>query len=302
MKKTLLVKAHSRIGMKFMPFGGEHVPNIGVEEGSDAVLDSKFLNTIHEKADFDLIEYVFSNPDTIDSEKYYTVVAEETNTLAQRITKALDSGTYDKLIMVGGDHGTACASVLAVLRFFKDKKVGLVDFDSHGDIHLLGTSPSGNFHGMWLRPFLDSFDESHIRNIIDVQLPTDRCLYIGNMITEAEEERFIQENHIQAITSENIVSDKQHVIEKIKSFCASVDVIHLTFDIDVFKKDIVSATGTPNPNGFDEEMVAVCMDTVLGSGKLFSTDVVEVNPKKDNPEKTIEMAQGVILSVLEKSV
>lgn len=302
MKKTLLVKAHSRIGMKFMPFGGEHVPNIGVEEGSDAVLDSKFLNTIQKNTDFSLIEYFFSNPDTVDNEQYYSVVSEETNTLAQKITQELDSGMYEKLIMVGGDHGTACSSLLAVLRFFKDKKVGLIDFDSHGDIHLLGTSPSGNFHGMWLRPFLDSFDEQHIRNIIDVQLPTDRCLYIGNMVTEAEEERFIQEKNIQNITSENILSNRRNMVEKIKSFCESVDVVHLTFDIDVFKKDIVSATGTPNPNGFDEEMVDACMNALLDSHKLFSMDLVEVNPKKENPEKTIEMAQKVIQSVLEKSM
>ncbi len=280
--------------MKYLPYGGDAVLNIGVEEGPDAVLSEVFVASLETQGKCDHLDFTYSEPEAVPDDAYYSVFSKETDTLARQIVEKLKSGRYSHLVTVGGDHGIGLASTLAVLRFHKDKKVGLIDFDSHGDIHLLGTSPSGNFHGMWLRPLFDGFDEPHVAGIVDVSLSPSQCMYIGNMILEEEERSFIEKNDIAVINSNDITEGQTAVQERIKKFCESVDVLHVTFDIDVFKKDLVASTGTPNPDGFDEAMIGVCMEPIVASQKLFSLDVVEVNPKKGDPENTIRLAQEVI--------
>ena len=119
-------------------------------------------------------------------------------------------------------------------------------------------------------------------------------LYVGNLIIEEEEVRFIKEKNIATIDSKMIEADITGMIKKIADLCANVDVIHVTFDVDVFKQSIVSATGTPNPDGFEVEMVTQCIKPIIDSGKLFSMDLVEVNPKKENSGPTIAIGQMII--------
>ena len=292
MKNLLITKAHSRLGMKYIPHGGTEL-NIGVEAGPDAVISKDFLNKIETNYEVDLFDYAFSDPEPISKETYYPVIAEESATLASELVQRLHSKKYSGLITVGGDHSIAYASFLGSLRFLKDKKVGIISFDSHADLHLAGTSPSGNFHGMWLRPFFDRFDETSIASVVDVSIAPEQFLYIGNLIIEAEEERFIKEKNIAIIDSKTIDADKVSMMKKISDFCAAMDVIHVTFDVDVFKKDIVSATGTPNPEGFEMDMIKNCIQQIVESKKLFSLDVVEVNPKKEHAAETISVAQMV---------
>ncbi len=293
MKNLLIVQAESRLGMKYFPHGDTKL-NLGVEYGPKAVLSNAFLGEIQETCGIDLITYAFSDPEEVNKEEYYKKIADESDALAKEIVGKLDSKKYAGLITVGGDHGIAFASVLGTLRFLRDKKVGVIDFDSHGDIHLQKTSPSGNFHGMWLRPFFGDFDDPAIREVTDVFIAPSQFLYVGNLLLEEEEERFIQEKGIQQITLEDIQNRKDASIQRIVNLCANVDVVHVTFDIDVFKKSIVSATGTPNPAGFGKDAVLACIEPIVNSGKLFSLDLVEVNPDKDNAQSTVETAQMVI--------
>jgi len=298
MKKLLVSKVSSRLGMKYIPSGGT-VLNIGVENGPDAVLTPEFIQDISQENEVDLFDYTFSDPDPISKETYYPVVAEESATLANDIVEKLTHKKYSGLINVGGDHSIAYATILGVLRFLEGKKVGIIDFDSHGDIHLQRTSPTGNFHGMWVRPFFDIFDEKSIADVVNVEvIPSNQFLYIGNMLLEEEESRFIQEKGIPVIDSKMIDADKAGMMKKIADFCENVEFVHVTFDIDVFEKDIVSATGTPNPDGFGVEMIKDCIKPIVDSGKLFSMDLVEVNPAKENAVQTVSTAQMIIKEFL----
>ena len=288
----LLVKASSRLGMKYIPSGGK-VLNIGVEHGPSAVISPAFIATLRGK--ISEIDFAFSLPENTTDQNYYRIVAEETNALAQQIQEKISHGDIDKVITVGGDHSIALASMLGILRSFPTKKIGLIDFDSHGDIHLTKTSPTGNLHGMWLRPLLEDFDNEDIRSIVgNTRLNTKNLLYIGNLLLEEEEERLIAEDAIQTIPSTVFEQSDTSPEQKIKAFCESLDMIHITFDIDVFKESLVRATGTPNPNGFDMKMIERSIAPILESGKFFSMDLVEVNPEKPGAKETIELAQKII--------
>jgi arginase len=283
--------------MKFIPHGGS-APNIGVEKGPSAVLDNSFLEILKKTNNCKTLDITFSDPESMPDEEYYSVVSKDTNMMAKKIQDEISQGSYSKLVTVGGDHSIALGSMLAVLRTHKDKRVGLIDFDSHGDIHLLKTSPSGNFHGMWLRPLLEDFDIPEIKSIVDVQLHPEQLLYIGNLLTEEEEENFIKKNEVIVLDGVWVEKNKDSMIRHIEEFCQKVDMLHVTFDIDVFKESIVSATGTPNPDGFDIPMIESCIAPIKASGKLFSLDVVEVNPDKTGAEQAIKLAQKIITDLI----
>ncbi|MEI6316421.1 MAG: arginase family protein [bacterium] len=293
MNHLLIAKASSRLGMKFIPHGGVEL-NLGVETGPDAVLDANFLQKIEQTNSVDLFDYTFSDPDHIDAKTYYPIIAEESAAFANELEHMLEHKKYSGVITIGGDHGVGYATFLGLLRYHKNKKVGIISFDSHADLHLQKTSPSGNFHGMWLRPFFEKFDDESIASVVNVKIDPHNFLYVGNLIIEEEEVRFIKEKNIATIDSKMIEADITGMIKKIADLCANVDVIHVTFDVDVFKQSIVSATGTPNPDGFEVEMVTQCIKPIIDSGKLFSMDLVEVNPKKENSGPTIAIGQMII--------
>ena len=297
MKNLLVTKLYSRLGLKYVPHGGAEF-NIGVEHGPDAVLAPLFLETLKQLGVVDIFTHTFPNPDRVSKSDYYAVIAKESDSTASEIGARLNSKKYSGLITVGGDHSIAFASTLAVLRFFKGKKVGIIDFDSHGDIHLTHTSPSGNFHGMWLRPFLEHFDNNEITKVVDVVVPAQHVLYIGNLLLEDEEAQFIRKNKITVFDSQQCSQNDSLTQKKIAEFCKKFDYIHVSFDIDVFKEEIVHATGTPNPQGFNSDEIMECIETIIQSRKLFSLDIVEVNPEKEGSLGTIKTAQEVITAFL----
>src|SRR5260370_7015565 len=53
-------------------------------------------------------------------------------------------------VVLGGDHSIAAGTLSGVATYFKkkEKKIGLVWLDAHGDINTPESSPSGKVHGM----------------------------------------------------------------------------------------------------------------------------------------------------------
>ncbi|MCX6757270.1 MAG: arginase family protein [Candidatus Nomurabacteria bacterium] len=290
-KKVLIIKSRSRLGMKYIPIGGTKL-NLGVENAPDEVLTEDFLKKINS---FSNIDFDFSLPEKVPDEEYYSFMANEIDDLSKKIEKEIKDNNINYIVNVGGDHSVASASLLSVIRSNKDKKVGVIMFDSHGDIHLKKTSPTGNYHGMWLRPFWDQYDDPEIQKIINVSLECDQLLFIGNLLLEEEEINFISKNKVKVFPSDKFEENiKENSCKQILDFCNNHDIVHVSFDIDVFSTKYVTATGTPNKDGFNKEMIFNIIDILKNNNKIFSLDLVEVNPKKEGNIETVKLAQDVI--------
>ena len=196
-------------------------------------------------------------------------------------------------MVVGGDHSVAFSSLLAALSRLKNpQNLGYIQFDSHGDLHLFSTSPSGNFHGMWLRPFFGNFDSPSIAKLASSLLRPEQVLFIGNLELEPEELRFFAKNKIAQVSTSSLADNKRGSLEKIEKFVGRFKHLHISFDIDVFHQDYVSATGTPAENGFQPSSIFEILEIFAGS--KMSIDLVEVNPRKPTAHSTIKMAQKVL--------
>ncbi|MFO0703932.1 MAG: arginase family protein [Patescibacteria group bacterium] len=294
MKHVHFFKAYSRLGLINKPNKSDAV-NEGVEHGSDSVLTDGFLRQLD--SNYSLSHFDFSNPDKINPKDYEKIIGSESDAFASHINNLLRD--HQTQVVVGGDHSTAFPSVLAVLRRVgEDKSIGYVQFDSHGDLHTFKTTPSGNYHGMWLRTLMDNVESKYIDPLVKRHLDPHSCLIYGNLDLEQEEVRFIKANHVDVWSEDDLLADFEFAKHHIKAFVSKYDHIHVSFDIDVFDAQFAPATGTPAPDGLDPSHVFPLLE-MLSKAKSLSMDLVEVNPQKNGAESTIDLGQKVIETLLD---
>ncbi len=286
-------KASSRLGLAHIP-NKSHEVNTGVEDGPDAVLSPGFLTQL--QSNYSMSHFQFSSPESIDKDIYMEVLARESDLFARQINDQLRPDQTQ--VVLGGDHSVAFCSLLALLRRLPEKtSFATVHFDSHGDLHLLNTSPSGNFHGMWARALTTGIGEPHIDALVGRQLDPHAITFYGNLDLEEEEQRYIRENHISVWSKSDIANDPVSARMHVKSLVSQYDHIHVSFDIDVFDVLLAPATGTPAPDGLDPTQIFPLL-VEFSKAKQLSMDLVEVNPRKPGAGRTIALAQKVIETLL----
>lgn len=290
MPKIHFIKAYSRIGINFLPFGQNTVAN-GVEEAPDFILKEHFLNNFK---NLKVSSFGFLEPEEIDPLNYFQTICEESIKFRDFIMQ--NHKDDDTLVIVGGDHSVTFASILYDLDIYGND-LGIIHFDSHGDINLYKDSPSKNFHGMYLRILFDKFDLKYFDELVPNKLPTTNLLFIGNMELDSEENEFIIKNNVYNISSEKIKKSKANNLEILDKFIYSNKHIHISFDVDVFDKNLAPATGTPSENGFNNKDIFEILE-IIKKAKSKTIDLAEVNPRKKGAEITVKLAQEVILKLI----
>ncbi|MFW5719415.1 MAG: arginase family protein [Candidatus Dojkabacteria bacterium] len=291
-QKIHLYKINSRYGLKYLPIHG-HELNIGVEHGPDAVLSQQFLKELSELPH--LHSYDFPLPEDVEDEMYFAEFAKHSRECADLITKTLEPG--ETQVVVGGDHSVGFSAILADLQRFPADRIGIIQFDSHADINSISSSPTGNIHGMFLRPFLAAFDNKTIARLIPRPIPTQNLLYIGNLEPDPEELKFIKEHSIPVFGRAALRNNFNDVQTTIANLLSRIDHLHISFDVDIFHRDLVSATGTPALDGLKLEEVFATFPLIQDFPSK-SIDLVEVNPGKLASTQTVAIAQLVLTKLL----
>lgn len=188
-------------------------------------------------------------------------------------------------------------SVLAAMERSPGQNLGVIYFDSHGDINLAKDSPTGNFHGMHLRPLFDEFDVQEINNLVPVKILTSNLLYIGNLDLDSGEKEFLSLNNIRNITGNDLETRQARSLDEINSFVSRQDHLYVSFDIDCMDKTEAPATGIPAEHGLHLKNILPVLE-LIKSHPSFSFDLCEVNPKKEGAGKTIKLAQKILKLVL----
>jgi arginase len=313
MKIPYFFKAKSRIGLKNNP-NSQAEPNIGVEEGPEAILTPEFLKKFPRSR---VAEFEFPRPEDIPEAKFNQVLVESIKNFKNVILSATE-GSYmvgvDSLagkiphsvrndninILIGGDHSVVLPSILADLeRYIDPNKIGVLHIDSHGDINLYHQSPSKNFHGMYLRPLFDNFDIPEIEKLVPEKIPTSNLMMIGNLDLDPGEVNFIRNKGIKTWNITKHTTVVERFVTEVLEFIMSLQHLHVSFDIDVFDKSIAPATGIPAKEGFLWEDIKPILE-IIANHPSFSFDLCEVNPAKAGAGKTIKLAQEIIRTILKK--
>lgn len=282
----------SRLGLQFPPMGST-IPNTGVEDGARAVHEM-LIDLIYPsdgaKSTHHTFTKKFALPESLESQDYLQQTLREYD---ETVAQLLEQWPHNQiLISLGGDHSTGYISLSAVLKRFGVDSTCVIMFDSHADLNTPQSSTTGNFHGMWLRSFFDGFEKNTLANekIKPVQLR-----YVGNLVLDDAERNFLQENEIKVYSSE--LATQQSALE-IATWAHRYPHLHISFDIDIFAQHLVSATGTPNPNGFEFEHVMIFLKAIKNHPSI-SLDIVEFNPHKEGHENTLKIIKQVFSALFD---
>lgn len=290
MRKPHFFKAYTHLGIHNLPYGN-FIGASGVENAPDKIFSDKFLKTLGNPS---VSNFRFSNPEKIKPLNLYQTILKESLKFEKYILGQTKEN--ETVIIIGGDHSITYPSILSDINRFGNN-IGVIHFDSHADFNLFKTSPSKNFHGMYLRIFFDRFDLSYFDKSVPEKIPLSNLIFVGDLELDKEESEFINRNKLTVISSVYMENENLKILNDLKKFVEKFNHIHISFDVDVFRRNIASATTTPSKNGFNKEPVFKMLD-VIRKSKSITLDIAEVNPEKKGAEKTIQIAQEAILKLL----
>lgn len=288
-------KARSKLGAIYKLIRQDHYIS-GVEDAPDYILKPDFLKKFP-KAQVD--EYVFTTPDKISESNYYHILAKELEELANLINQKIKSS--ETQVVIGGDNTVTFASMLAVLKRIKNANdLGYIQFDSHGEMHLFESSVSKNFHGMYMRPFLDKFDIKDIEKLVPSKLDIAQAFTIGDIIFDEGDNHPRGEikfyKKIRNIKRSEFLDNRENVLREFENFTKQFKHLFINFDIDIFDGSAAGATGEDEGVWFWEE-IQDFLD-IISKHPNISFDLVEINPYLDKSGRTLEIAHKILLKIL----
>ena len=237
--------------------------------------------------------------------KYLPEIAAACRKLSDQIQAALERGSIP--IILGGDHSIAIGSVsgLATYHRKKDRRIGLIWFDAHGDMNTPETSPSGNIHGMPLAAILGHGAEelTEINGFSPKVYPED-CVLIGARSIDPEEAEAIKSSGIRVMTMRELDERGMSSVMDEAVWLASHNAagFHVTMDMDFVDPFYAPGVGTPVPGGPTYRESHLAMEKIADSGKMISFELTEVNPVLDVSNRTAELGVQLILSAFGKKI
>jgi len=237
-----------------------------------------------------------------EQKRYIGDIANVCRNLYQGATASFDEGGFP--LVLGGDHSLGAGSVAAAAgwaRRTRDKPIGLLWIDAHGDMNTPSTSSSGNVHGMPLAALLgpEPSELAHFAGFSPSVLPQHTVL-VGVRNLDAREKQLVRDSHVHVFTMKDI--DRQGVAsiaeQAIALAGAGTAGVHVSFDMDVCDPAIAPGVGTPVKGGLNYREAHMLMEIVADSGLLTSLDLVEVNPTLDVRNATAQLGTELALSAL----
>lgn len=290
-RPIVFYKLYSNLGIREMPLR-QSERNDGVYEGPDAVLSAEFLHTFPNARVF---EFRFSKNDTVTGGNFYQEMAQESERCKEEMLSHLTPG--DMLVAIGGDNSITLPALLADVARFGADAIGVITFDTHGDMHLAATTPSGNFHGLYMRPFFDTFDVPEIDRLVPHKLTGSDIVYFGNFDFEPEEIDFMEREKIRRYPLDRIRDDASAVEATLQEFLDAHAHVHINFDIDVFDESLVAATGMPSANGVMKEDIFPLLARIARH-RSKTLSLSEINPRKKGARETLQLAHEVIKTLV----
>jgi arginase len=204
-------------------------------------------------------------------------------------------------LFIGGDHSLSIGTVAAVAA---RGEIGVLWVDAHTDMNTPKTSPSGNIHGMSVATLLGHGAESLVNiGYAGAKIKPENVAMVGIRSIDSVERKRVRDSGITVHTMREI--DEQGIsaiAHQVLEQFAHLERIHVSFDLDSCDPSFASGVGTPVKGGLSYREAHLLMEILSDSNKVYSMDVVEINPILDSHNQTAETAVEMILSLLGKQI
>jgi len=205
-------------------------------------------------------------------------------------------------LVLGGDHSIALGSIAAAAR---DRTLGVIWVDAHGDFNTPDTTPSGNIHGMPLAA-LCGIGDPRLVNLIypGRKIDPHHVALVGIRDLDGEEKSLLRTHGATVFTMQHIDRQglDQVMARAIEVACSGTDGLWASVDLDVADPHEAPGVGTPVSGGISYREAHLIMELLAESGKLVGLDLVEVNPILDRENVTARLAAELAWSALGKRI
>lgn len=199
---------------------------------------------------------------------------EEANELIYKNSREIFS-EQDKALFIGGDHSIS----YSIVKGFKDNFNGfLIVFDAHVDC---------------MKPMKEPTHEEWLRRLIEEGFPVENILLVGVRKIYDKEKEFLDKNKIKIVGTEEL-GNKGEVLKMLMEKVKGKEGFYISVDIDVVDSEEASGTGYLEPGGMKSEDLIYFLKKLSKLDNFKGGDIVEINPDKDENEKTVELGARLL--------
>ena len=214
------------------------------------------------------------------------------------VLKTIDDGKFP--LTIGGDHSLVIASALASIN--RNKSLGIIWIDAHGDFNTFDTTITGNIHGLPLAAITGYEKKELVYFHNGNHYKYENTVIVGGRDIDPLEIENIKDAGVTVFTTEDIKKNGMDKImnEAIKIACNGTLGVHISYDLDVIDPEIAPGVSVPAKDGINLDEAYLAVDTILkNKDKLKSLDLVEYNPLRDVNDKTKNIAKKILNEFIE---
>lgn len=277
------------VGILGVPLSRSSISVSGASEFPNALrLAWKYFTTYNIDYDVDLnrLDIV----DLGDVKMHGTDIPQCHHNIEQAIQEVLSRNLSFLPILVGGDHSVTCPLVKGLQNYFRSKKMGIIQFDTHFDLRDLQTN--GAVNGTPIRGLIESgtIKGEHVINI-----------GLHGYYNTYSLKEYADKQQVKTVTLREVRGKGIHrvIAEAVQYLSERVDLIYVTVDMDVL--DMAFAPGVPasTPGGLYSWELFEALYVLGQQEKVCAMDLVELDPHRDPPSLiTVKTGAHAILNFL----
>jgi arginase len=237
--------------------------------------------------------------------KYLAEIADACKDLGAMVEKSLEEAMLP--VVLGGDHSIAAGTLSGVAAHFrkKEKKVGLIWLDAHGDINTPETSPSGNVHGMPLAAAM-GYGATELVELqgFKPKVEAQNISLVGIRDLDSQERKLAKKSGVHVFTMRDIDERgmREVMSDALKYAMDDTDGISVSLDMDFVDPSDAPGVGTPVRGGVTYREAHLAMEMLADTEAMVSLEVVEINPVIDEHNRTALLGVELVLSGLGKKI
>jgi arginase len=237
--------------------------------------------------------------------KYLAEIADACKDLAAMVEKSLEESMLP--VVLGGDHSIAAGTLSGVAAHFKkkDRKIGLIWLDAHGDINTPESSPSGNVHGMPLAAAM-GYGAAELVELqgFKPKVEPQNISLVGIRDLDSQEKKLAKKAGVHVFTMRDIDERgmREVMSDALKYAMDDTDGISVSLDMDFVDPSDAPGVGTPVRGGVTYREAHLAMEMIADTEAMVSLEVVEINPVIDEHNRTALLGVELVLSGLGKKI
>jgi arginase family enzyme len=194
--------------------------------------------------------------------------------------KALKNNS--RILFLGGDHSISYPSVRGFFDYCKslEKEPCLIIFDAHPDC-MKPVDSKIPTHEEWLRA------------IIEFGFPAENILLVGVRNSWKDELDFLKREKIRIMNMGELILDLEDKCDTIMEFAKNRE-LYVSFDVDFVDPVFVPGTAYHEPGGVTSRQFLYLIQRIVKMKSLRAVDIVEINPKKDIDDVSVEFGAKVL--------